>query len=228
MHLARGAAVLVLTPLIMMSGCGTDTPQEGPGDRRPVSQIRLRDGVGDAGLVGPNGTYEVAKTIRNVDIVAAVVRRTSRYLHVRVIYRDLAPRASAKWNVSFNVATSKGHGYTSNVVWERGQWGDSGMVDGTYVHAEDWYQGVDVSKGNPEDDVKPQCPHAAAAKVDYPKATLTIRVANRCLDGDPAWMRVDGLSTSSRAPHGSNDYHDNPFNATAESESTPRLVAPAR
>jgi hypothetical protein len=70
----------------------------------------------------------------------------------------------------------------------------------------------------------------AKAKVDYPNATLTIRVANRRLDGNPAWMRVDDLETYSKeaAAHGTNDYSDNPFNTTTGSESTAHLVAPAR
>jgi hypothetical protein len=70
----------------------------------------------------------------------------------------------------------------------------------------------------------------AKAKVDYPNATLTIRVANRRLDGNPAWMRVDDLETYSNeaAAHGTNDYSDNPFTTTTGSESTAHLVAPAR
>ena len=85
-----------------------------------------------------------------------------------------------------------------------------------------------MATANSEGDVRPPCPHAAAVRVDYPNTTLTIRVAMRCLGGEPAWIRVDDLATYSNAPQGPNDYSDNPFNATGESEATPRLVEPAR
>ena len=187
--------------------------------------MHLTDAVGDVLLAGSSDINDAEA--KNVDIVAADIRRTSRFLQVTVTYHDLAPRASSQWTLSFIVATSKSHDYVSNIVWERGQWPDSGMVNGKFVHTGDWHQGVDVVKASSEDDVRPQCPHAATANVDYPNGTLTIRVANRCLDGNPDWMRVDDLATSSREPQGSNDFSDNPFNETDESESTPRLVAPS-
>ena len=117
MYLGR-AAVLVLTPLIMVSACGTCTSLEGSTDRRPVSQLRLRDGVGDVFLADSNDTDKVAKTVRNVDVVAATINRSGRDLQVKITYHDLAPRASRKWNVAFNLLTSGDH-FTRIVVWER-------------------------------------------------------------------------------------------------------------
>jgi hypothetical protein len=206
--------------LVAASGCSGHAV-------RTTAQVHLTDPVGDVLLAG--STKSTDAKAKNADIVAADIRRTSRFLQVSVRYHDLASRASRQWGVSFLVATSKGGGYISSIYWERGQWVGSGMVDGKFIHSGDWYQGVSVSKAEAEDNVKPQCPHAATAKVDYPNATLTIRVANRCLDGNPAWMRVDDLETYSKeaAAHGTNDYSDNPFNTTARSESTPHLVAPA-
>jgi hypothetical protein len=192
--------------LLAASGCGA--PQA-------TSHLRLTDDVGDVLLADSIESSDAEA--KNVDLIAADIRRTRRFLQVRLAYDDLAPRASSQWGVSFLVATSRGGDYISTVNWERSRWVDSG----------DWHQGVHVVKAGSEDDVKPRCPHAATAKVDYPNATLTIRVMNRCLDGGPAWMRVDDLETYSRESHGSNDYADNPFNATDESESTPHLLAPA-
>jgi hypothetical protein len=73
------------------------------------------------------------------------------------------------------------------------------------------------------------CFYAATAKADYPTARVTITVPNRCLGKTvPTWIRLDDLTTRSKAPHGINDYSDNPFNATGGSESTPRLAVPGR
>jgi hypothetical protein len=214
-RLAR-AAVPVLTLLIMVSACGADTSQEGSGDRRPVSQLRLRDGVGDVFLADSNDPDDVAKTVRNVDIVSADTRRTSRFLQVSVTYHGLAPRASRSWDLSFNVVTSGDH-FTRIVLWERGRYVDTGK----------WTQGVSVTKVDSEDSFGEPCPHAATAKADY--TTDTVSVPNRCLGRTvPPWIRLDDLASRSSPPHGSNHYADNPFNETGESESTPRLVAPAR
>jgi hypothetical protein len=191
-----------------------------------TSRVQLTDPVGDVLLAGSIKSTDARA--KNVDIIAADIRRGGRFLQVRIVYQGLGPRASRQWGVSFLVATSEGGDYTSSVIWERGQYVGSGMVDGMYVHDGAWHQGVDVVKVNSEDAVRPQCPHAATAKIDYPNAALTIRVANRCLDGNPAWMRVEDLETYSKeTSHGTNDYSDNPFNTTARSESTPHLVAPA-
>jgi len=118
----------------------------------------------------------------------------------------------------FNLLTSGDH-FTRIVVWERGQYADTGA----------WTQGVSVTKATSEDSFGDPCPHGATAKVDYPTRTVTITVPNRCFGRTvPTWIRLADLATSSKAPHMINDYSDNPFNATGESESTPRLVAPAR
>lgn len=217
MYLGR-AALLVLTPLIMVSACGTGNSLEGSTDRRPVSQLRVRDGVGDVFLANSNDTDKVAKTVRNVDVVATTINRTGRDLQVKITYHDLAPRASRNWDVAFNLVTSRDR-FTRIVLWERGQYADTGA----------WTQGVSVTKATSEDSFGNPCPHGATAKVDYTTDTVTITVPNRCLGRTvPTWIRLDDLATSSKAPHMVNDYSDNPFNATGESESTPRLVAPAR
>jgi hypothetical protein len=204
--------------LLAASGSG------GPA-KRATPHVHLTDVVGDVLLAG--SVQSADAEAKNVDIVAADIRRTGRYLQVRVFYHDLAPRASRQWGLSFLVATSRSDDYISSVDWERAQWVGSGMVDGRFVHSGDWHQGMSVVKAGSEDDVRPRCPHAATANVDYPNDTLTIRVANRCLGGDPTWMRVDDLGTYSRESHGPDDYADNPFNATEHSESTPHLVARA-
>lgn len=199
---AASAGVLVLAT----SSSGELTP-------RATSHVHLTDPAGDvllAGVRAPDGPT------KNVDIVRADIRRTSHFLVVRVTYDDLARRASNQWSLYFEVVTSRAHGYVNTVVWERGRYVDTGR----------WYQGLDVESANPEDYVRPQCPHSASAKVDYAHATVTIRVASRCLDGDPAWMRVDHLQTASREARERDDDTDNPFNTTGQSESTPRLVSP--
>jgi hypothetical protein len=173
-------------------------------------------------LASSDDTDEVAGTVRNVDIVATDIRRTASDLQVTLTYHDLASRASRNWNASFNVVTSRGH-FTYTVLWEAGQYADTGAA----------YRGISVVKTTSEDSFGDPCPRltaqgrGATAKVDYGTRTVTIGVPEPCL-GSPAWMRLDDLATSSKAPHGVNDYSDNPFNATGTSESTPRLVAPAR
>jgi hypothetical protein len=215
---ARRATALVLTSLVMVSACDAGTSH---GRSRAVTHVRLKDGVGDVFLSSSDDTDEVARTVRNVDIVATDIRRTGGDLQVTVAYHDLAARASRSWDASFNVVTSRAH-FTYVVLWEAGQYADTGAA----------YRGVSVVKTTSEDSFGDPCPRltakgrGATAKVDYNADQVTITVPDSCL-GSPAWMRLDDLATRSKAPHGVNDYSDNPFNATGTSESTPRLVAPA-
>jgi hypothetical protein len=222
----------VLVLLLASSGCGISDHSQATGHHhaQPTSGVRLIDPVGDVFLAdSPDVTDAVAKTVRNVDVTAAAIRRTARYLQVQLTYKDLAPRASKDWIVTFSVTTSSEGDHTNDVVWERGQYGDSGRVDGRLVHAGDWYQGIDVVTSNSEDAAQNRCPHAATARVDYKKNTVTVRVLSRCLQGDPSWMRVHGLVSRSKPPHPTAkqwEYTDNPFNATASSGSSPRLTTP--
>jgi hypothetical protein len=149
MHRVR-SVVLGLTVLIGVSACTASV--EGAGDHRQVSQLRLRDGVGDVFLADSNDTDDVAQTVRNVDIVATDIRRTGRFLRVSVTYHDLAPRASRNWDVSFNVVTSEDH-FTRVVLWERGQYVDTGK----------WTQGVSVTKVDSEDSYGEPCSHQRKA-----------------------------------------------------------------
>ena len=94
--------------------------------------------------------------------------------------------------MSFNVATSEDH-YTRTVMWERAR----------YVGTKQWIQGVSVTKTDSEDGYGDPCGHAATAQVDYPRATVTITVPNRCLGRTvPTWVRIDDLETRSKEPRG--------------------------
>ena len=161
-----------------------------------------------------------AETLRNADITAAVIRRTSRQLLVRVNYLDLDRHAPRDWHVTFNVSTSGGSGTSYHVVWERARWGDRGRVGGKVVHADDWYQGVHVVAETAED-VFDLCRYGTSGVVDYRRNAVTIRVASRCLNDNPTWMRVEDLQS------GRGGYTDNPFNSDRRSESTPPLFAPS-
>ena len=189
---------------------------------RASSEVRVTDPVGDVHLGSDPVARAKPNTLRNVDITAAVIRRTSRHLVVRITYWDLDRHAPGDWNVDFNVSTSGGSDYSYNVAWERGQWSGSGRVDGKFVHDGDWYQSVSLVKGTSEDGGDSQCPHATSAAVDYRRNTVTVRVASRCLNHNPTWMRVEDLET------GREDYTDIPFNSDWRSESTPPLFSPRR
>src|SRR3954454_4877195 len=102
----RGASVLVLVPLVLMAGCRVSDSAERHTQNHPISHMSLKDGVGDVFLADSDDTDAVARTVRNVDVVAAAIRRTRRALQVRITYRDLAARASKGWLVSFDVVTS--------------------------------------------------------------------------------------------------------------------------
>jgi hypothetical protein len=214
------AAVLVL----VTSGCGG-----GEGGPRAVSRLHLTDPVGDVLLPEAGNTYLRSQTVRNADLIAADLRRTRHFLRIRLTYRDLSPFGSSQWGVSFNVSTSGGSDRGFTLGWERGQWRYSGKVGRRVVQAGDWYQGVHLSAGTSEDGGDSPCDHPATAQVDYATATLNLRLASRCLNHDPTWMRVDDLATYSTPPGPRGhlqSYGDNPFNSTVHSESTPRLVAP--
>jgi hypothetical protein len=218
MSATRATALLTLALLLATTtGCDLN-PLGGSGD---VSAVRLTDPVGDVFLDGPgNHTDARVKHARNVDLTGAEIRRTDSGLRVRLTYHDLAPRASRQWNVSYEVVTSAAPGLTYLALWEAGQYADT----------DQWYRGFSVTKTTSEDSLGGPCSgsnalqHGASAAVDYAADTLTLTIPNRCLGGGAAaWMRVDKLSSGTRAPRG---YTDNPFYTTSTPTSSPHLAAP--
>jgi hypothetical protein len=79
-----GAALL----LLVASGCGSHVT-------RTTSRVQLTDPAGDAWLA--DSVKSTDGRAKNVDIIAADIRRGSRFLRVHIDYQALGPRASRQW-----------------------------------------------------------------------------------------------------------------------------------
>jgi hypothetical protein len=219
MSATRAAATLL--PLTLLLATLTSCDLNAFGGSGDVSVVRATDPVGDVFRPGPgNHSDPGAKHARNVDLTGAEIRRTDSGLRVRLSYHDLAARASHQWGVSYEVVTSAAPGLTYVASWEAGRYADTHR----------WFRAFSVTKTTSEDSFGGPCSgsnareHHASAAVDYAADTLTLLIPNRCLGGGAAaWMRVDELSSGTRAPR---DYTDNPFTTTSTPASSPRLAAP--
>jgi hypothetical protein len=66
--------------------------------------VQLTDPAGDAWLA--DSVKSTDGRAKNVDIIAADIRRGSRFLRVRIDYQALGPRASRQWGVRYGAGRS--------------------------------------------------------------------------------------------------------------------------